>query len=87
MIFFSVINAFHNLVNYSTVKFCVLYILKKKVINTRIRIRPVCSFAQFMLLNTMPQFALDLLWIHISVTQPILKYLHQEADKTRAYSA
>ena len=65
MIFFSVINAFHNSVNYSTVKLCVL--IKKKVIKTQIRTRSVCSFAQFMLLNIMPKFALDLLWIHISV--------------------
>ena len=65
IIFFSVINAFHNPENYSTVKLCVLII--KKVINTRIRTRPVCSFAQFMLLNIMPKFALNLFWIHIFV--------------------
>ena len=44
----------------------------------------------------MPKFALDLLWIHtlyptngkrVVVTWPILKYLHQDADKTRIYSA
>ena len=66
MIFFSVINAFHNPANYSTDKLCVL-IKTKTVINTRIRTRLVCSFAQYMLLNIMPKFALDLLWIYISV--------------------
>ena len=66
MIFFSVINAFHNPVNYSSVKLCVL-IKTKTVINTRKCTRPICCFAQFILLNIMPKFALDLLWIHISV--------------------
>ena len=84
------------------------------VINTRIHARLVCSFSQFMLLNSMPLFirwfweTLSyfeiqttrqqkwLRWIcggstslyptkskWVLVIRLILKYLHQEADKTR----
>ena len=50
---FSLLKMLFITLHYSTGKLCVL-IKRTPVINTRIRTRPVYSFAQFMLLNSLP---------------------------------